>query len=137
MKVTTVTTYDYTKYETIGIISVMHVESSSFIHEYFKSVKNIASSSRNLLENRFSEARQTCLDKMIKQANDMGASEIIASDIDMQVFDLESNFTTNVFKYIVFLGTGTAIRKISDDNSSMQKIRRSRRDSMKKTIKIK
>ena len=132
MKVTTVSTYDYTKYETIGIVSAMHVVSSSFIEEYFKSIKNIANSSMNLLENRFVEANKKCLNKMINKANDMGASEIIACDIDIQIFDRASNFTNNVFKYIVFLGTGTAIRKISDDNSSMQKIKRSHTDSNKK-----
>lgn len=136
MKVTTVSTYDYTKYETIGIVSAMHVESSSFIEEYYKSIKNIANSSMNLLQNRFVEAREKCLEKMINKAKGMGASEIIACDIDIQIFDRASNLTNNVFKYIVFLGMGTAIRKISDDNSSMQKIRRSRTDSNKKTRRL-
>ena len=136
MKVTTVSTYDYTKYETIGIVSAMHVESSSFFEEYYKSIKNIANSSMKLLQNRFVEAREKCLEKMINKAKDMGASEIIACDIDIQIFDRASNLTNNVYKYIVFLGTGTAIRKISDDNSSMQKIRRSHKDSNKKTRRL-
>jgi len=120
MRVTTVTTYDYRRYKTIGLVSVVHIEDSAFMWEYFKNLTNLVSSSRSLVENRFNEARQTCLDKMIAQANEIGASEIIGMDIDTQTF------VTNNKRFIVFTGTGTGIRKIQNEHPSMTKTRRSR-----------
>ena len=120
MKLTTVTTYDHNQYETIGIVSVVHIEYANVIFEYVQDWKNILQSRRTLVEKRFNAGRQTCLNKMKEEGNTLGATEIIAIDIDTE------SFMSGDERLIAYMGTGTAIRKTK--NEPPRTLRKSRKE---------
>jgi uncharacterized protein YbjQ (UPF0145 family) len=86
-------------------------------------------SNRTLVEKRFNSGRQNCLNKMQLEGNTLGATEIIAIDIDTQ------SFISGNEKFIAYMGTGTAIRKKSDDPPmSLRKSRKVRKDTPNKNV---
>ena len=107
MPISTSPYYDTNLYEPITIVNGMSAHAISALRGLALSFTSILGGKQSMLEKKFNESRNECLKQLIHNALKMKADMII----DLEILD-------SVFlgEYVIFMATGTALKKITYKN---------------------
>ena len=99
--------YDTNLYEPITIVHGMSAHAISALRGIALSVTSFMGGKQSMLEKKFSDSRNECLRQIIEHAIKLKADMIV----DLEILD-------SVFlgEYVIFMATGTAVKKISYKN---------------------
>jgi len=114
MKLLTTSMIDESKYKSLGLVQGLSVRSLNAFRQFFGNIKAMFGQRQGGFEKIFIQARQEAIQEMTRNAERLGADEVIG--INLGVSELSAGSGSD--GYIVFIADGTAVAKKDKDLSS-------------------
>lgn len=105
MKLTTISQFDESKYEVVGLVDSVLTRSVSEFRQYFAQITSVFGGKNDILNSRFLKARDDALKDLKEKANDMGADMVVGVSLMTQVI------VVGGAEFITYEALGTALRR--------------------------
>jgi uncharacterized protein YbjQ (UPF0145 family) len=106
MKLLTTNMIDETKYESLGLVQGISIQSLNVFRQIVGNFKAFFGARQGGIEKKYIQARQEAIQEMVKNARELGADEVIG--INVEASQLSSGGNDG---YLVFTAEGTAVAK--------------------------
>lgn len=106
MKLSTASTFDESKYETIGIVESAVTHSVSSLRRFWTDLMGTFGGKNEALNRKIMDARDEALDELKHKASKMGADMVIGVSLTTDVI-----VSNTGGEFISFAGLGTALKR--------------------------